>query len=58
MALKRLLDTNVALYFLGGRLAEPLPDGNICVSVITRIELLCYPKLDEAAERQVRSFSV
>jgi len=30
-----LLDTNVALYLLGGRLASPLPPGEYGVSVIT-----------------------
>ncbi|PYS40077.1 MAG: hypothetical protein DMF71_14045 [Acidobacteria bacterium] len=36
-----LLDTNVALYLLGGRLAELLPVGNYGVSVITEMELSC-----------------
>jgi len=35
-----LLDTNVVLYFLGGRLTNPLPSGQYFVSVITEIELL------------------
>lgn len=35
-----LLDTNVVLYFLGGRLAAPLPPGDYGVSVITEMELL------------------
>ncbi len=33
-----LLDTNIILYLLGGRLAEPLPEGNYYVSVMTEIE--------------------
>jgi predicted nucleic acid-binding protein len=41
-----LLDTNVVLYFLGGRLANPLPSGEYFVSVITEIELLSYPSLN------------
>lgn len=40
-----LLDTNVVLYFLGGRLMNPLPSGQYFVSVITEIELLSYPSL-------------
>jgi len=32
-----LLDTNVALYLLGGQLAEPLPAGSYGVSVITEM---------------------
>ena len=35
-----LLDTNVALYLLGGRLAESVPSGSYGVSVITEMELL------------------
>ncbi len=38
-----LLDTNVALYLLGGRLAAPLPTGSYGVSVITEMELLAWP---------------
>ncbi|HNZ39398.1 MAG TPA: type II toxin-antitoxin system VapC family toxin [Candidatus Latescibacteria bacterium] len=46
-----LLDTNIVLYSLGGRLAEPLPVCDCRVSVITEIEVLSYPSLsaDEAA---------
>lgn len=40
-----LLDTNIVLYFLGGKLANPLPSGQYFVSVITEIELLSYPSL-------------
>src|SRR5207249_3685770 len=32
------LDTNVALYLLGGRMAAPLPTGSHGVSVITEME--------------------
>ena len=48
-----LLDTNVALYLLGGRLAEPLPAGEYGVSVITEMEMLAWPSLmagDEGGE--------
>ena len=51
-----LLDTNVALYLLGGRLAEPLPVGNYGVSVITEMELLSWPSLTSEEERKVREF--
>jgi len=37
-----LLDTNVALYLLGGRLAQPLPIGSYGISVITEMELLAW----------------
>ena len=51
-----LLDTNIVLYLLGGRLAEPLVSGRYFVSVITEIELLSYPSLNSDEERQIRNF--
>ncbi|MFA5920045.1 MAG: hypothetical protein WC856_01990 [Methylococcaceae bacterium] len=38
-----VLDTNAVFYFLAGHLAEPLPQADFYVSVITEIELLSYP---------------
>jgi hypothetical protein len=51
-----LLDTNVALYLLGGRLAETLTAGNYGVSVITEMELLAWPSLTSKEEKKVRHF--
>jgi predicted nucleic acid-binding protein len=51
-----LLDTNVALYLLGGRLAQPLPIGSYGVSVITEMELLAWPSLTTQEEKRVREF--
>jgi predicted nucleic acid-binding protein len=51
-----LLDTNVALYLLGGRLAAPLPTGSYGVSVITEMELLAWPSLTAEEEKKVREF--
>ena len=51
-----LLDTNVVLYFLGGRLTNPLPSGQYFVSVITEIERLSYPNLTSDEEIQIRDF--
>jgi predicted nucleic acid-binding protein len=51
-----LLDTNVALYLLGGRIASPLPSGTYGVSVITEMELLAWPSLSAEEERAVRKF--
>jgi len=51
-----LLDTNIILYLLGGRLAEPLPEGNYYVSVMTEMELLSYPDLDTQTEQKIRYF--
>jgi predicted nucleic acid-binding protein len=51
-----LLDTNVALYLLGGRLAFPLPSGDYGVSVITEMELLSWPSLTTGEETCVNAF--
>ena len=51
-----LLDTNVALYLLGGRLAVPLPEGEYGVSVITEMELLSWPSLTKEEETRVNAF--
>lgn len=51
-----LLDTNVALYLLGGRLREPLPAAVYGVSVITEMELLAWPSLTTQEEKKVREF--
>jgi len=53
-----LLDTNIALYYLGGRLALPLPIGRHHVSIITEMELLSYPSLSLTDEQQIRNFLV
>lgn len=54
--MKIVLDTNAVLYFLGGRLAEPLPDGDFYISVITEIELLSYPLLSNEEEMTICDF--
>jgi predicted nucleic acid-binding protein len=51
-----LLDTNVALYLLGGRIASPLPPGSYGSSVIKEMELLAWPSLTEHEEKKVRKF--
>ena len=38
-----VLDTNIILYFLGGRLADSFPAGAYAISVISELELLAYP---------------
>lgn len=50
-----VLDTNVVIYLLEGRLAEPLDGKHVFASVITEIELLSHSKLDEKAEAGVRA---
>ena len=47
-----LLDTNVALYLLGGRLAAPLSTGSYGISVITEMELLAWPSLTTEEEKK------
>ena len=56
MALKYLLDTNIILYLLGGKLLKPLPEGMYFASVITELELLSYPSLRPEEERQIGQF--
>ncbi|OYD97222.1 PIN domain nuclease [Nostoc sp. 'Peltigera membranacea cyanobiont' 213] len=51
-----LLDTNIVLYFLGGRLVNPLPSGQYFISVITEIELLSYPSLSLEEETKIIDF--
>ncbi|MEH2066566.1 MAG: hypothetical protein V7K50_30585 [Nostoc sp.] len=50
------LDPNVVLYFLGGRLVNPLPSGQYFISVITEIELLSYPSLSLEEETKIIDF--
>ena len=54
--MNRVLDTNIVLYFLGGTLAAPLPDGAYHVSVVTELELLSYPKLTPEQEAPIKAF--
>lgn len=56
MAVSTVLDTNIVLYLLGGRLAQPLPPGEYAVSVITEMELLSFPTLTTSEEATVREF--
>jgi hypothetical protein len=49
VVLKRVLDTNAILYLLGGKLVQPLGPALYFVSVISEMELLSYPSLDDAA---------
>jgi predicted nucleic acid-binding protein len=51
-----LLDTNIILYLLGCRLANPLPPGQYFASIITEIELLSYSSLSSDEEKQIINF--
>jgi predicted nucleic acid-binding protein len=56
VAVSSLLDTNAALYLLGGRLAKPLLQDQYAVSFITEMELLSYPLLSADEEAKVQAF--
>ena len=51
-----VLDANVVLYHLSGRLADPLPKGQISVSIVTEIELLAFKSLSREESDRVRAF--
>jgi predicted nucleic acid-binding protein len=53
MVVTLLLDTNVVIYLLGGRLKQSLPVGPVGVSIITEMELLSFPDLAPDDERIV-----
>jgi len=48
-----IIDTNVVIYLLSGRLASPLPVGHYSVSIITEIELLSFHQLSDTEEQQI-----
>ncbi len=48
--MRALLDTNAVIYLQKGLLAEELPEGEYFVSVITEMELLSFPGLDESQQ--------
>lgn len=56
MATRYVLDTNVALYLLGGRLLNPLPVGQFYLSVITEMEMLSFSSLSKAEEVRIQQF--
>lgn len=51
-----VLDTNIVLYLLKGddKLEVLLQGANVFLSVITKVELLSHPDLDEAGEQVIR----
>lgn len=51
-----VLDTNIVIYLLEGRLDEPIEDEQVAVSVITEIELLSFSKVDAKSEAGIRAF--
>ena len=54
---KFLLDTNIVLYLLGGKLTDQdIPSGSYSISVVTELELLSYPTMSTREEAQIRKF--
>ncbi len=56
MAITIVLDTNIILLQLGGRLAEEIPRGRFFVWAISEIELLSYHSLSNDEESLVGQF--
>jgi predicted nucleic acid-binding protein len=56
ISLRYLLDTNTIIYLQSGRLTEPLPNGEFLISVITQMELLSYPDLNQAESAKLHEF--
>jgi len=50
-----LLDTNVVIYLMNGRLASPLPEGEYSISIITEIELLSFSGLSAEEDKKLRN---
>jgi predicted nucleic acid-binding protein len=51
-----VLDTNVVLYYLGGRLQKPLDKKQYVISIITEIELLSYPSIQADEMKTIQNF--
>ncbi|MEA5620081.1 type II toxin-antitoxin system VapC family toxin [Cronbergia sp. UHCC 0137] len=51
-----VIDTNVTLYLLGGRLLNTLPVGEFYLSVISEIEMLSYPAISAEEELKIQHF--
>jgi len=56
VAVTAVVDTNVALLHLAGKLDAPLPTNDLLVSVVTEPEMLSYRALDADSERAIRIF--
>ena len=56
MSDRYVLDTNIALYLLSGRLVNPLPIGVFYLSIISEIELLSFSSIVQEEESRIREF--
>lgn len=50
-----IIDTNIVLYEIRGLLAEALPRHDVGISIVTKIELLGYPKLGTAEQALINT---
>lgn len=49
---KFLLDTNIVLFLLGGKIkSNNLPEGKFIISFINELELLSYPEITQGEEK-------
>lgn len=56
MGMIQLLDTNIILYFLAGKLLKILPDKEYYTSVIVEMEILSYPLMNKNSEKKAKEF--
>ena len=54
MGTLKVLDTNIVIYLLEGRLREPLGTARACVSVVSEMELLSHARLDAVGVQTIR----
>jgi hypothetical protein len=51
-----ILDSNIFILLFNGRLADPLPVGDLAYSAITEIEVLSFSRLSESEAALIRRF--
>lgn len=51
-----VLDTNIVIYLLQGRLSDPVFSDALCISIVSEIELLSKPDLDRANIDAIQDF--
>ncbi|HSI72726.1 MAG TPA: PIN domain-containing protein [Fimbriimonas sp.] len=56
MGTRFVIDTNVAIYVLGGRMVDNLPPGSHYVSAVSIVELLSFATLTDDEREQTETF--
>lgn len=51
-----VFDTNAVIAAMAGTLREPLPSGDVAISIITEMELLCFPNATDNELRLLKRF--